>query len=72
MELVVVDAAAVRKQQADAEPAEAHLDPRVQHAHRVVEDLGHAAVALAGETEPAVSRHRKVARHGQIEHGRHE
>ena len=70
VQLVHVDVAARREQQADAEPDEAHLDPAVQHAQRVVEDLREAAIALAGDAVACLAGQRQAAGHGEVEERR--
>ncbi|KAK2178168.1 hypothetical protein NP493_557g00020 [Ridgeia piscesae] len=47
--------------------AKAHLDPAVQHAQRVVEDLREAAVALAGDAEASLAGQWQAAGHDEVE-----
>ena len=67
VQLVHVHVPARREQQADAEPGETHLDPAVQHAQRVVEDLREAAVALAGDAEASLAGQWQAAGHDEVE-----
>ena len=72
VELVVVGAAAVGEQQADAEPREAHLDPRVQYVEEVKHDLEQVTAVAADQRAPAgAAGHRQVAGNQEVEDGRH-
>ena len=73
VELVVVGAAAVGEQQADAEPQKAHLHPRAQHVQEVQHDLEHVTAAAAEQrAAAAASGHRQEAGSQEVEDGRHE